>query len=583
MGRFARLVALGLCVAWLMAGCGKVDTGVDVVKGSLGKTIDRYLTRVTPFGFSGAVLVAKEGKIVLNKGYGMAIDGEGVPNSSETVFSVGSITKQFTAAAIMTLEMQGRLGTDDPISKYLKAVPDDKAGITLHHLLTHTSGLVRDVGGDYEVAHRDDTVMKILQQPLEFSPGERFEYTNVGYTLLAAIIETVSGMSYEEYLSAYLFRPSGMDYTGYRMPVWDDRVVAHWYVEGRDNGTALDKLYPYWNLIGNGGVLSTTLDMYRWHLALCGNDILSEEAKAKLYRTELNDYAYGWDVVDSPYGRLIQHDGGSRLGNAAEIRRYIDAEVVTIVFCNRDGEKVLFENGIRGQIEKLAFGEDVEVPPAVTVGTPDELKEFVGSYQMKSGGRLVVKLDDGALEVIAVGQDAIKLLAFPEGSDLGYLEELNRRSVEVFEAAVQGNYEPFGEVLRDREQRFDRVREFIDSRMANNQDLIGNIENVAAIGTMPSSYEEGAVQTMVALRASRGNLFFLSIWLGEENIGVAPLEAGRLFSMRFLPVSYDEFVGYHLGLGRSVRIVFKLTEDDEATGLVVLGEEAEVGLRKLAL
>ncbi|HEX7401864.1 MAG TPA: serine hydrolase domain-containing protein, partial [candidate division Zixibacteria bacterium] len=146
--------------------------------------LDRYLTRITPFGFSGALLVAKDGMIILNQGYGMAIRSENIRNTAETVFSTGSITKQFTAAAIMKLKMGGKLNTSDPIGKFLDGVPKDKSKITIRHLLTHTSGLVQDVGGDYDAAPRDETVKKILAEPLEFKPGERFEYANVGYTLL---------------------------------------------------------------------------------------------------------------------------------------------------------------------------------------------------------------------------------------------------------------------------------------------------------------------------------------------------------------------------------------------------------------
>ncbi len=283
------LTLLCTCLLHVSAFAGNAK---EIVRGELGKKLDTYLTRITPFGFSGALLVAREGDIVINKGYGMAIRAEGVRNTSETVFSTGSITKQFTAAAILKLEMQGRVDTEDPIGKYLEAVPENKSHISLHHLLTHTSGLVQDVGRDYDIALRDETVRRILEQPLEFAPGERFEYTNVGYTLLAAIIEKVSGMSYEDYLNEHLLKPAGMAFTGYRIPTWDERVVAHWYVGQTDNGTPLEKPYPYWNLIGNGGILSTTEDMYKWHLALSGDAVLSRDAKKKLYAPLLNDYAY---------------------------------------------------------------------------------------------------------------------------------------------------------------------------------------------------------------------------------------------------------------------------------------------------
>jgi CubicO group peptidase (beta-lactamase class C family) len=570
-----------LC-AFLLSGSTSVGEGKEIVKGELGGKLDLYLTRITPFGFSGALLVAKDGEIVLNKGYGMAIRAKGIRNTAETVFSTGSITKQFTAAGIMKLEMQGKLNTNDVISEYLDGVPEDKAGITLHHLLTHTSGLVQDVGTDYDVAHRDETVKKILEQELEFEPGERFEYTNVGYTLLAAIIEKISGQAYEEYLNKNLFKPAGMAFTGYRMPEWDKKVVAHWYVGETDNGTPLEKPYPYWNLMGNGGILSTTEDMYKWHLALSGNALLPADAKKKLYTPFLNDYAYGWDVLKTERGTLIQHDGGSMLGNSAEIRRYVAAGVVTILFCNQSyGEQALFE-AVRDKIENLAFGGDVVIPPDVIAKDPGFLRRFEGDYQLTSGGRLSASVENEALRIAAQGQDAINLLVFPDTVDLTLNKDLNDRSTEIFEAAIKGDYGPFGEVLANKEERFDRVREFIEMRIRHYEDMTGAIKKVEAVGTLPSSYEEGAVETIVELKGERESIFFGSIWLDEKNIGVRPVRSAQAVVVPFLPISESEFAGYDLSMARNVHISFHMTEEGLVSGLIIHGEKGDVDIPKIA-
>jgi CubicO group peptidase (beta-lactamase class C family) len=334
-----------------------------VVNGPVANAVDEYLSRIVPYGFSGAVLVAKDDRVILNQGYGMAIRANNIPNTETTVLNTGSITKQFTAAAIMKLEMQGKLNTSDAIGKFFEQVPADKKNITLHHLLTHTSGIVDAVGDDYVVAKRHETITRILQEPLQFTPGEEFSYSNAGYSLLAAVIEKVSGQDYEQFLNEQLFKPTGMHFTGYRIPQWNERVVAHWYVGEKDNGTPLEKPYPYWNVMGNGEILSTTADLYQWHLALKGDKIFSKEAKKKIFTPYLNDYGYGWDVLASDHGLLIQHDGGSGLGSSAEFRRYIDANVVTIIFCNQSyGGRALF-NVIRDKLETLAFGGKVNIPP----------------------------------------------------------------------------------------------------------------------------------------------------------------------------------------------------------------------------
>ena len=582
MFKAKQVFVLVLLCAFFFLGSASVGYGKEIVEGELGKKLDLYMTRITPFGFSGALLVAKEGEIVLNKGYGMAIRAKGIANTSETVFSTGSITKQFTAAGIMKLEMQGKLSTDDPIGKYLNVVPEDKAKITLHNLLTHTSGLVQDVGRDYDVAERDETVKKILEQPLEFAPGERFEYTNVGYTLLAAIIEKVSGQTYEEYLNQNLFKPAGMSFTGYRMPEWDKKVVAHWYVGDTDNGTPLEKPYPYWNLMGNGGILSTTEDMYKWDLALGSDDVLSADAKKKLYTPFLNDYAYGWDVLQTERGTLIQHDGGSMLGNSAEIRRYIDADVVTILFCNQSyGEEALF-GPIRDKIKTLVFGGDVAMPPAAIASDSAFLRKFEGDFELTSGDRLKASVTNGALRITAQGQDAINLLVFSEKSDPNFYRELNDLSATIFEAALKGDYEPFGEVLANKEKRFDRVREFIDMRIRHYEDMTGAIAKVEALGTLPSSYEEGAVETFVELKGERESIFFGSIWLDGKNIGVRPVRSAQPVSVPFLPISETEFAGYDLSMARNVRIGFNMNDERSVSGLTMHGEKGDVDIPKMA-
>ena len=571
-----RFLLVLTCTIFCIGFWGPVRSETDVDRGELVAKLDEYLTRITPFGFSGAVLVAKDGEIVLNKGYGMAVRSKGIPNTSETIFSIGSITKQFTAAAIMKLEMQDVLNTFDPISKYIENVPQDKAAITLHHLLTHTSGLVQDVGMDYDVAHRDNTVKKILAQPLEFEPGERFEYTNVGYTLLAAIVEKVSGETYEGFLNEHLFKPAEMRFTGYRMPEWEKRVLAHWYVGQTDNGTPLEKAYPYWNLMGNGGILSTTEDMYKWHKALMGDGILSAETKKKLYTPFLNEYAYGWDVLDTPNGTLIQHDGGSTLGNAAEIRRYIDADIVTVVFSNADGSEALFQKGVRNRIEKLVFGGDVEIPPRVLQPDIVTLKRYAGVYDLPTGGKLPAKVKGDALIVSGEGQDAINALAFPDGENSSLYTDLNERTQAIFAAAVKGDFEPFGTALANREGRIERVRDFISMRIDRHKDRTGSIHSVHSLWTLPSSYEEGAVETTVELQGEHGSIYFLSIWLGGKNIGVAPVRFAETVSVPFLPLSETEFAGYDLGMARTIRLRFQTDDSGYATGLLIPGPSSDL-------
>ena len=303
-------------------------------------------------GFMGTVLVARDGKVVLDKAYGMANVEWDVPNAPNTKFRLGSITKQFTAAAILKLEMMGKLRVSDPISKFVGPVPDDKRAITVHHLLTHTSGLTDQLGGDYEALSRKDMLDGALESELRSAPGTEYSYSNLGYSILAAIVEKVSGRSYEEFLAAQLFAPAGMRQTGYVLPEWGPEQVA---VEYDENGEPKGRPFhhpwaedgPYWNLRGNGGLLSTARDMFRWHVALRGEEILSKSAKEKMFKPHVPEeeggesyYGYGWVVSPADEGRILWHDGGNGW-SLGVLARFPDQDAMVFWVSNhayKDGE-----------------------------------------------------------------------------------------------------------------------------------------------------------------------------------------------------------------------------------------------------
>ncbi len=553
----------------------------EIVKGDLAKKLDKYLTRITPYGFSGALLVAKDGKIILNKGYGMAIRSENAPNTAATVFSTGSLTKQFTAAGIMKLEMMDKLNTEDPITKYFNNLPEDKKGITLHHLLTHTSGIVDALGPDFVTALRDETVRKTLDAPLRFKTGEQFGYSNAGYSLLAAVIEKASGQSYEEFINKNIFLPAGMKFTGYRMPEWSKRVVAHWYAGDRDNRTPLEKNYPQWHLLGNGGILSTTDDMYKWHQALLEDKVLSAEVKKKMFTPFLNEYGYGWDILKREMGTLIQHDGGSSLGSSSEMRRYIDARVVTILFCNQSfGRQTLME-AVRDKIETLVFGGDVVLPPEVLPCQTEMLKKYEGTYKLNTGGQLRAQERGGRLVISAEGQDAVSALFNPGNSDPAYFEELNNLSKAVFEGVIKGDYKPIGNVLMNRNQRLPAVKELIERRLGMFKPRTGEIKNVRSIGTLPTTFNgEKAAVTYVELRGEKGSLFFMSYWKDKKNIGVGPMPPPEEMALPFLPVSETEMAGYRIDTAMGTQIEFKMDDKGSILGIIIPGDDGFIVRRE---
>ncbi|HEV2845675.1 MAG TPA: serine hydrolase domain-containing protein, partial [Thermoanaerobaculia bacterium] len=362
----------------------------------LRRELDRLMSRLEAFGFSGALLVARDGRIVLEKGYGFADREKGVPFTAGTVFDIGSITKQFTAAAIVKLEMEGKLKVTDPLSKHFEGVPEDKRGITLHHLLTHSAGLVDILGGDYEEMPRDRLVGEALASKLLWPPGTGYEYSNLGYSLLAIVVEKVSGQPYEAFLQERVLTPAGLTMTGYRGPKWDLAKLAHGYSRRGPWGTPLDHAWapdgPWWNLRGNGGILSTVGELYKWHRALEGEAILSKEAKAKYQAPHVAEgggthYGYGWSIAKTSRGTtLVSHNGGNGIF-AADFHRYVDEGVVIAIGSSRSDFSSI---ATVPSISRLVFGADVQMPPEPVKMEAKALERYLGSYALPSGGRLTV-------------------------------------------------------------------------------------------------------------------------------------------------------------------------------------------------
>ncbi len=366
MGRFA--VSMGPFV--LLAATGAAFLA-SAEAPPLRERLDRWLTES---GYRGVVLVAKDGEIVLRKGYGLADREAGTPNGPGTVFTIGSITKPFTAAAILKLESQGKLSVDDSIAKHLPNVPEDKTGITIHHLLTHTSGLASDFAGDYDKVGRDEYVRLALASTLQSLPGSKYEYANSGYSLLGAIVERASGRPYETYLREELLLPAGMKETGYRLPRWEDGREAVGYRDGERWGRLRERPWaedgPYWALRANGGMLSTVDDLYRWHCALEGTSVLPETAKRKIFTPHVPEdpngdshYGYGWAITTSPWGtREIGHNGGNTIFSA-DFRRYPDDRLVVIAMSNDAAVKAW---RAAGALARIAHGDEVPVQRAAT-------------------------------------------------------------------------------------------------------------------------------------------------------------------------------------------------------------------------
>ena len=324
--------------------------------------LDEYLIRkATGQIFSGSVLVAGSDGNILRKGYGFANLEHRVPNTPETKFRLGSLTKQFTAMAILILQEQGKLSVQDTIGKHLPGAPASWHPITVHQLLTHTSGLMHSWDlPEFEQTQMvpstlDQTIARFTDQPLLSQPGEKFHYSGLGYFVLAKLIETVSGVPYGTFLRQQILDPLTLNDTGEdrQAPLLTHRASG--YIRDGErlvNAPPIDMAL----LTGGGNLYSTVDDLAKWDRALTAGLLLSKASYRTMYTPFKDNYGYGWFVRTERSRKRIDHDGGVP-GFSTTIRRFPDDRVCIIVLSNlgedvepiaADLEAIVFEQPLRG-------------------------------------------------------------------------------------------------------------------------------------------------------------------------------------------------------------------------------------------
>jgi CubicO group peptidase (beta-lactamase class C family) len=532
----------------------------DAIDDESVQRIDSYLERLVPFGFSGAVLIADGNAVVLDKGYGWANAATDVANTADTLFPIESITKQFTAAMIMKLEMHGKLVTSDSITKFFEDVPDDKTGISIHHLLTHTSGIVTGTEEYFEDNTKEGIVRMALNTPLLFLPGERDAYSNIGYALLAAIVENICKMSFDDCLTQSLFEPAGMQSTGYRNPNWPSETIAHRHLGGVDNGTVLDGAFPDWNWMGAARVSSTTGDMYRWHQTLLGSQVFSDAVKEKMYTPFANGYGYGWIISDTEYGLLLEHDGGSSQGTAADFRRYIDKDIVIMIFCNNDGEYMLYSDRLRDSIRDLAFGVPLAAAPEASTSATDEirLEKYARSFSDDASLINVSKTGD-MLEISGVGQSAVATLLGFDSSEAAAHARVSQRSAKILQELLDQNYQSL------RSASSGTMAERLESLFTKLSDSLGDVTDYSVLGTVPPTGVNSAnFMTIFQVHFGDTTKRFRFYWSDDGIIALGGAGMPEPVRIRAIPAEGGEFAGYHIPTSRSVMLTF----DEDAAGNV---------------
>jgi CubicO group peptidase (beta-lactamase class C family) len=295
--------------------------------------VQRMQQIVQPYGdaqmFMGSVLVAQHGKAIFGQSYGMADLEWSIPNSSTTRFNIASMTKQFTAAAVLLLEDRGKLKTDDSIRKYFAEAPASWDKITIYNLLTHTSG-ISDDAATYVPGTPDKMIFH--DKPLNFQPGEKWSYVNMGFLVLGYLIEKISGQTYEEFLKENVFQRLGMNDSGLEsfVTILPHRASGYWPgANGLENAARPDTRLGF----ASGALYSTTEDLLRWEEGLFGGKVLSPASFHKMTTPFRNDYACGLFSrrVD---GHLVIEHNGDNIGFNAVMAYYPEEGLAIIVLAN---------------------------------------------------------------------------------------------------------------------------------------------------------------------------------------------------------------------------------------------------------
>lgn len=566
---------LAPCLALAIASTPLPAEDAAVDPESPAAVLDRSFRRLAVLGYSGGLSVVDDGVLLLEAGFGFADRSGGVPTSASTVFDCGSITKQFTAAAILRLEADGALSVSDSIEQFFEDVPADKRGITLHQLLTHTAGLPGAIGADEEAIDADAYSLRALATPLQSQPGERYDYSNVGFSLLGIVVERVSGQPYEQFLRERLFLPAGMKETGYVLPAFAKERVAKCYRGAEEWGRTTEQNWgadgPGWNLKGNGGIHLTLADAQRWVAALAGDTVLPEEQREKLFTPHVDEgggdsfYGYGWVILDGSRGRMIQHNGGNLVFSANLCFMPNLERSVFVVSTQREFNA----DDLCELVLSILNGGDPPEIPDVEVLAPAALAALAGRYELEGADAIDVEARFGCLHLAPEGARATAALYAEDAAAAARDGRLAERTLELFEAALDGEYGLLSVALgrpMSAVETGQRFQALLGEGVASN----GAFERVDLLGARPF---RGQLAVWLRLRFANATVYTAYLWEADRIAGQVLSE--RAPDADYAPLGGGAFAPFSLraNAARGRRVEFGHGEDGVATLTVMQGAE----------
>ena len=540
-----------------------------------GSALQQYMLMAQNFGFSGSVLVVNDGRVVLRNGYGYAVRETSIANTAASIFEVGSLTKQFTAVAIAKLEAENRLSADDELSKYFPDAPADKAHITLRELLTHTSGIaVYGPGDDYFVMPRDKERAYLFEQPLGFKPGTSSRYSNGEYTLLAYIVEKVTGMPYEEYLRTAFFRPLNMPQTGDELPNWNAANATYSYFGGRPFSAAeFAQSYPYYgNIYGNGGIFSTLDDLHTWITSLANGQVLpTAEFQRVISPDPLSGYGYGWEIVSfEGTTKIVSHGGVSDFGYNSKVMWTPDGRSIVIVLSNT-GEMLggaIPRDMITPTLLRFALTGVAPKIPAVRFtmnGAPSSA--LAGSYRLSNGGSLIARVSDRSLILDPQSQAAIDALSSYDASTRARLNAETRTAISLLHEVAGGQCKIAIAVSKSHTAALchglgGRFSQLISANA-------GKVPQVTTLGTVPSWWDPDGTDATFIQVGGRAPVMFRIHWRNGLFDSLGGHQIANPLETPLRGTSSETFAGMNVGAGNFVRARFGCKRIDLTNALGV--------------
>ncbi len=503
-----------------------------------------YLNRAESFGFSGAVHFKKKDSVLLHDWKGFSDKERKIENSDSSLFYIASVSKSFTSAAIIKLEDQRKLKTTDSLAKFFKKCPIDKQNITIHQLLTHTSGIQsfgwNSLSKDWKILSKEQTIKGVLNSELSNSS---FNYNNANYILLAAIIEELSNSSYQDFIKKEFLKPLQMQSTFFGFDSDEDirDLLSNNFMEEADSKSYLD--YPKsWLRVGGGDIISTASDLSKWIIALYTSKIISDDGKSKLFSIQQQldanyGYGYGWYIREFPEAnkKVIFHTGSFQ-GYSAEIRYYPESDVSLVVLSNTNSFSNITEV-ISNDLLSVVKGDSIRIP-LVDVSFKNS-KQFTGTFYLDSLSLSHISIKKNSVNRFIAqlfGQEAMLLISADtlHYQTMQHLNHITYQFLTDLSKEVKGVYEMYlpKEDIKYLSEYEDEWGTFIEKNkfrfLVNHTVFLGN----------------DIYRTYATLIINGKEKYFGFTWRDNRLIGTAPNEKFNIPLIKLLAYRKNELVNY---------------------------------------